>query len=83
MTKLRLSDLPPKVREQIAREQGVPARKAKSRKGTSTRVPCPGHCGTCGEAFASADEWEKHLAAVHGGCGYWSIDLDKLPVNPH
>jgi hypothetical protein len=76
VTKLRLSDLPPKVREQIAREQGVPVRKAKSRKGTSDRVPCPGRCGTCGERFPDAHQWELHVDAVHGGCGRWDIDFD-------
>jgi hypothetical protein len=73
---LRLKDLPPKVREQVERELGQPRRTGKSRKNISDRVACAGHCGTCGQPFASAHLWEQHVKAVHAGNGIWCIDLD-------
>lgn len=73
MTKLRLSDLPPKVRAQVERDLGQKPRPKKSRAGISDRVPCPGTCGICGEAFPSAHKWEQHCDAT--GHGIWSIDL--------
>lgn len=75
MTKLKLSDLPAKVRAKIeAAEPAAKARPGKSRKGTGESAPCPGTCGNCGEAFPTALAWGKHFEAT--GHGRWSIDLD-------
>lgn len=75
MTKLKLADLPPKVRAQIEAAEGTKKTSpAKSRKGTGEGAPCPGTCGHCGEAFPTALAWGKHFEAT--GHSRWCIDLD-------
>lgn len=84
MTKLRLEDLPPKVREQIQASNpelgklaGKSKSQAKSRKGISNKVPAPGTCHACGQEFPNPDIWERHVDAVHGGARF-DIDLSAV-----
>lgn len=70
---LKLSDLPPAVRERALRAAGAPAeRKKASRAGTGDAQPCAGHCG-CGERFENYRRWEQK----HSGPGHsrWTVDL--------
>jgi hypothetical protein len=80
VTKLRLSDLPPKVRAQVKAsdpklyEEAVEAKPASSRKRTP-RVDVPGVCHTCNERFPTPDVWQRHVDSVHGGAR-WDIDFE-------
>jgi hypothetical protein len=77
VTKLRLDQLPARVRKQIQAshpELEKLDRKSKSRAGVGLSAPCPGHC-VCGEAFPNALRWQEHSDAT--GHGRWSIDLNK------
>ncbi len=73
MTRVRLDQLPAAVRKRVEAQLGLKGRSKPSRAGTSTRKPCPGRCGTCGERFPTAHAWEAHADAT--GHGIWSIDL--------
>lgn len=72
---VKLSDLPPAVRERALAAAGEPAeRKKASRAGTGAGAPCAGSC-QCGERFASATRWERHSTGLGAGHRIWSIDL--------
>jgi hypothetical protein len=74
--RVRLEDLPPKVRGQIqAKVDTHDRRPTRSRAGISDRVPCPGHCHNCGQAFPTAHAWQLHADAAHDGNARWDIDL--------
>jgi hypothetical protein len=76
MARVEITDLPPKVRAQIAqRITEDDRRRTRSRAGISDRVPCPGHCHNCGQAFPTAHAWQLHADAVHDGNARWDIDL--------
>lgn len=78
MTRVRVSDLGPAARAQIAdaldHKTGAGRRKP-SRAGIGEAQPCPGHCH-CGAAFPSFTKWLRHLRNEHANNGRWSIDLD-------
>ena len=67
---LKLSDLPPAMRDKVLAQAGEKPRGKKSRAGTGDGQPCPGHC-SCGEAFPSYPPWERHWSYGHR----WVIDL--------
>jgi hypothetical protein len=71
---LKLSDLPPAMRDKVLAQAGEKPRAKKSRAGTGDGAPCPGHC-SCGEAFPSYPPWERHWSYGHR----WSIDLTPSP----
>lgn len=81
MTRIRLEDLPPKVRAQIQTKVDThDRRRAVSRAGISERTPCPGHCHNCGQAFPNPHQWILHAAAAHDGNARWDIDLPNQTV---
>jgi hypothetical protein len=87
MTRVRLSDLPPKVRarviDQLATDIGAQIqRKRRSRAGVGDGAPCPGTCHTCGERFPNAAAWQRHADAIHAGNARWDIDLDHPTTTP-
>jgi len=82
MTRVNVANLPKKVRDKIlAQAELAPNRSstAKSRKGTSENVPCPGSC-SCGDRFATAAAWVRHKDAQPPMEGHrWQIDLPTTP----
>jgi hypothetical protein len=86
VTHLRLSDLPPAMREQaeakLAAGGGEPIKRATKRGRAENDVAAggAGRCVTCGERFPNPTAWEHHVDDVvgddtHAGHARWEIDL--------
>lgn len=85
MTRVRLEDLDPKVRDRVidALANDLKAKTSKrDRTGVGDAAPCPGHCHNCGAAFPTATAWERHAIADHEGNARWEIDAYTIPHGP-
>lgn len=79
MTKLRLDQLPPKLREQVLGklDENDPARRPKRSRAGDSRNATDGWC-QCGEHFTSVSAWERH-SSEHGR-GHRRFELIQPPA---
>lgn len=81
---VRLRDLPPEVRQQVAAQHGVSAdgriRPKPPTAGAGDGRPCLGRCAGphgCGQQFPTYKAWEKHATGPDRCHGRWEIQLDE------